>query len=101
MKQYESFGDCLKRCLTEMDLSASEAARLVGFRSRNSMFRILAGDAGDDIKLRFLEALPDALKDKWPEERWRMLQEALLVERIGPAHYRENRAFARVLFMPE
>ena len=101
MKQYESFGDCLKRCLTEMDLSASEAARLVGFRSRNSIFRILSGEASTDIKLRFLESLHDALKDKWPEERWRMLQEALLVERIGPAHYRENRAFARVLFMPE
>ena len=39
MKHFESFGDCLKRCLKENHLSASEAAKLVGFRSRNSIFR--------------------------------------------------------------
>jgi hypothetical protein len=55
MKHFESFGDCLKRCLKENHLSASEAAKLVGFRSRNSMFRILAGETGDEVKLRFLE----------------------------------------------
>ena len=52
MKHFESFGDCLKRCLKENHLSASEAAKLVGFRSRNSMFRILAGETGDEVKLR-------------------------------------------------
>lgn len=101
MEQYESFGECLRRCLAEMELSASEAARLVGFRSRNSIFRILSGEASTDIKQRFLETLRDALGDRWPEERWHMLQEALLVECMGPAYYRENRAFARVLFGPE
>ncbi len=101
MQQYESFGECLKRCLTETGLSASEAARLVGFRSRNSIFRILSGEASTDIKLRFLESLYAALGSQWPEERWRMLQEALMVERVGTAHYRENRAFARVLFEQE
>ena len=97
MTHYESFGDCLKRCLKETGLSASEAARLVGFRSRNSMFRILAGEAGDDVKLRFLEKLHGALKDAWPESSWLALQEALSVERMGPERYRANRAFGRAL----
>ena len=97
MQRYESFGECLKRCLKEAGLSASEAARLVGFRSRNSIFRILSGDAGCDIKLRFLQALREALGDSWPEARWLALQEALSVERLGPERYEENRAFQQML----
>jgi hypothetical protein len=101
MERYESFGDCLKRCLQEGALSASEAARLVGFRSRNSIFRILSGEASPDIKLRFLESLYEALGSQWPEERWHMLQDALAMERMGPARFLENIAFARVLFEQE
>lgn len=101
MQRYESFGECLKRCLQEEGLSASEAARLVGFRSRNSIFRILSGDASEDIKLRFLEALHAVLGSRWPESRWYALQEALSVERLGPERYRANLAFQRVLHDPE
>lgn len=97
MERYESFGECVRRCLKEGDLSASEAARLVGFRSRNSIFRILSGDTSAEVNLRFLEALHDALGSQWPEERWFALQEALVVERLGPERYRANRAFHRVL----
>ncbi len=97
MQKYESFGDCLKRALKEADLSASEAARLVGFRSRNSIFRILGGDASSDVKQRFLTLLYEALGDRWPRERWQALQEALSVERLGPERYRANRAFQQVL----
>lgn len=97
MQRYESFGECLKRCLKEEGLSASEAARLVGFRSRNSIFRILSGDAGEEIKLRFLESLYEAVGSQWPEKRWLALQEALSVERLGPERYRANQAFQRVL----
>ena len=97
MQQYESFGECLKHCLREEGLSASEAARLVGFRSRNSIFRILVGDAGDDIKLRFLESLHQAIGSQWPESRWYALQEALSMERLGPERYWANLAFQQVL----
>jgi len=97
MKKYESFGDCLKRCLKENDLSASEAARLVGFRSRNSMFRILSGEAGVDVKLRFLEKLRENVGDAWPDAHWLALQESLSVERVGADRYRANLAFSRVL----
>lgn len=101
MKHFESFGDCLKRCLKENHLSASEAAKLVGFRSRNSMFRILAGETGDEVKLRFLDKLREVLGDAWPDRDWLALQEALSVERMGPARYQANLAFAKVLMGQE
>ena len=101
MDQYESFGDCLKRCLNEAGLSASEAARLVRFRSRNSIFRILSGDTSSDVNLRFLSALYAALGSEWPEERWLALQEALTVERLGVEQYRAYQAFQRMLYEQE
>ena len=61
MHRHETFGECLKRCLQQENLSASEAARLVGFRSRNSIFRILAGDTGSDVNLRFMQRLNEVL----------------------------------------
>ena len=101
MQQYESFGDCLKRCLAEEGLSASEAARLVNFSSRNSIFRILSGEASSEIKLRFLKKLYSVLETKWPDQHWLDLQTALSVERQGLARYRENRAFIRLLHEQE
>ncbi len=97
MKTVESFGECLKRCLKENGLSASEAARLVGFRSRNSVFRILSDEAGADIKLRFLEKLHEAVGDSWPTSSWMSLQQALSIERMGLERYKASQAFARVL----
>lgn len=97
MKQYERFGECLKRCLAENGLSATEAAKLVGFRSRNSIFRILAGETGDEVNFRFLSSLYDVLGDAWSQEYWQALQEALIVERLGVERYESNRAFERLL----
>ena len=98
MQHYESFGECLKRCLAEEGMSASEAARLVGFSSRNSIFRILSGETSDDVKLRFFQKLYDVLRTEWPEQHWYDLQRALSVERLGPARYRENQAFQQLLY---
>ncbi len=98
MQQYESFGECLKRCLQETGISASEAARLVGFRSRNSIFRILSGDTSNDVNLRFLSALHDALGSQWPDAYWFSLQQALSVERLGAERYTAYRAFEKVLY---
>lgn len=101
MKQYERFGACLKRCLAAESLSATEAAKLVGFRSRNSIFRILAGETGHDVNLRFLSNLYEALQDTWPQQHWFDLQTALSVERLGPEQYETNRAFERLLHVEE
>ncbi len=101
MQHYESFGECLKRCLAEEGLSASEAARLVGFSSRNSIFRILSDEVSTEIKMRFLEKLHAVLEKDWPEQHWLDLQETLSVERLGPARYQENKAFQRLLYEAE
>ncbi|MBQ3156165.1 MAG: hypothetical protein IJB81_04455 [Clostridia bacterium] len=101
MQQYESFGECLRRCLAKEEISASEAARLVGFRSRNSIFRILSGDTSHEVNMRFLDALYAALGESWPEEHWAALEEALSVERLGPVRYQANRAFLRALHTPD
>lgn len=98
MQHYESFGDCLRRCLAEEGMSASEAARRVGFSSRNSIFRILLGEVSSEIKQRFLEKLHAVLEKEWPEQHWLDLQKALSVECLGPARYRENQAFQRLLY---
>ena len=101
MQRYESFGECLKRCLAEAGMSASEAARSVGFRSRNSIFRILSGDTGCDVKLRFLHQLHEKIGSQWPDESWYALQTALSRERLGYVQYEASCAFRRVLHEQE
>ncbi len=94
---YESFSQCLKRCLQEGGISASEAARLVEFKSRNSIFRILSGEASGEVKLRFLEKLHQKIGGAWPEQRWQQLEESLSVERLGVERYRTTQAIQRLM----
>ncbi|MGN1370135.1 MAG: helix-turn-helix domain-containing protein [Aristaeellaceae bacterium] len=94
--QYESFGACLKRVLKEENLSASEVARLVGFRSRNSIFRILSGNASSEVKQRFMQRLEETFGSRWPQKHWSALREALSVDRLGPERYQANCAFRRI-----
>ena len=51
--QFEEFGACLQRILQEEGLTASAVARMVGFRSRNSLFRILNGETSVDEVVRY------------------------------------------------
>ena len=79
-------------------MSASEAARLVGFRSRNSMFRILAGDTSFEVDSRFLQSLRQAIGDGWPAECWAELETALEIKRVGLEQYQSDLAFRRAMF---
>ena len=97
MERQERFGECLQRMLNENGMSASEAARLVGFRSRNSMFRILAGETSWEVDARFLAAMRERIGDKWPEACWRELDTALRIKRLGMEQYLSNLAFLRVI----
>lgn len=97
MEEYERFGRCLQRLLDEAGISASAAARLVGFRSRNSIFRILNDETSVEINQRFLSQLRDALKEQWPQEAWRQLENALDIERVGLAQHASNRAFCHAM----
>lgn len=97
MRTTESFGECLQRVLAQVGVSASEAARLVGFRSRNSIFRILAGSTSCDVDARFLTALRQAVGEEWPEEHWDALERALSIKRVGRVQYLSNQAFSSAL----
>ena len=100
MNRYETFSECLQRCLDEGGLSASEAARLVGFKSRNSIFRILQGRTSAEVNEKFLAELQAAVGSRWPEETWRNLHETLTIERLGIETYLNNQAFAQMLHEP-
>lgn len=97
MNRQETFGQCLHRILDEVGLSASEASRLVGFRSRNSMFRILSDDTSADVDERFLLSLKESVGSAWPEAYWTALENALAMKRLGPEQHRSNQAFVRML----
>lgn len=92
---YENFSQCLQRMLNEGGISASRAAQLVGFRSRNSIFRILSGETSVEVDARFLNALRKALADSWPEENWRQLEQALDIKRVGLQQHMSNQAFCQ------
>lgn len=99
--EYESFGKCLQRALEEQGLSASAAARLVGFRSRNSIFRILSDETSADVDARFLTQLHGALGDSWPDKRWKELERALEIKRIGLQQYQDAEAFVSAICSAE
>lgn len=91
--EYESFGKCLQRALEMQGLSASAAARMVGFRSRNSIFRILSDETSAEVDARFLAQLRGAVGDGWPDERWTELERALEIKRVGLQQFLDGEAF--------
>lgn len=95
--RYERFSECLKRVLEEQKLSASEAARLVGFRSRNSIFRILADQTSAKVQEDFLLALKSNLGDQWPQACWDELKVALDITRMGLDDYMSARAMRELI----
>lgn len=46
MKQYESFQECLRAIMAEKKVSVSSLTRMTGYKSRNSITRVLQGKAG-------------------------------------------------------
>lgn len=100
MKRYERFSECLKRILEEEGLSASEVSRMVGFRSRNSIFRILSDQSSIRAQEDFLDTLKNQIGSQWPEQHWQDLQEAMDITRIGLNDYLGSEAI-RQLILPQ
>jgi len=95
MKAPEKFGECLQRLLDQEGMSASEAARLVGFRSRNSIFRILNDETSFDVDSRFLTSLHKAVGESWPESHWEALEDAIYLKKVGLGQMLKDRAFLK------
>ena len=100
MKRYERFSECLKRILEEEGLSASEVSRMVGFRSRNSIFRILSDQSSIKAQEDFLDTLKSQIGLKWPDRHWEDLQEAMVITRMGLNDYLASEAI-RQLILPQ
>ena len=58
----QEFGPCLREILKEKQVSASELARMMNYKSRNSIFRILSGKGGHGARQTFCERLLNEYK---------------------------------------
>lgn len=93
----QEFGPCLKEILKEKHVSASELARMMAYKSRNSIFRILCGEGGHGARQAFYERLmqedPLCLDDGQRER----LSQALEISRVGLKNYLDSRAMRDLL----
>lgn len=90
VRPVEEFGPCLKRILENRRISASELARLLAYKSRNSIFRILDEAGGHSARQSFYKKLLD--KDPlWLNEQEKAaLEQALEVSRVGRHAFLSN-----------
>jgi len=93
----QEFGLCLKGILESRKISASELARMMAYKSRNSIFRILDEESGESARhaffSRFIEEDPLVLN----EQERAALEQALEVSRVGRRAFYSNRAMRELL----
>lgn len=99
MKKYERFAECMKRILGEQKISVTELARAVGFKSRNSLSRILSDQTSSEVEAAFLKTLKEKQCLNLNELQWHELDVALEISRVGYRDYCSNQAI-RTLMAP-
>lgn len=77
MNEHLAFAQCLQRVLNETELTATEVARRLEMRSRNSIFRILKGKTSPQLNRRFLESFHKQMGEQLTEAQWAALNRAL------------------------
>ena len=78
-----TFGPCLKQILQKRNISASELARMMEYKSRNSIFRILDDEGGDGTRQALYDRLmEDDLLNLTRQEQLELTQ-ALEISRVG------------------
>ena len=70
MKKHERFAVTMRRVLEETGISATELARMVGFKSRNSLFRILNDETSSEAERNFFQTLREKQCLQLSEETW-------------------------------
>ena len=93
----QEFGPCLREILKEKRVSASELARMMNYRSRNSIFRILSGKGGHGARQTFCERLLREDPLRLSDEQRDRLGQALEISRVGWKAYLDNRAMRELL----
>lgn len=97
MQTNETFGNCLRRILKERDVSASALARMMGFRSRNSIFRLLQDEVSYDKQKEFVDVLKQQKTVPFQEKDWTDLNQALEISRVGVENYWCNRMMNKLI----
>lgn len=101
MKQYERFAECMRRILDEQGVSVTELAKAVGFKSRNSLFRILNDQTSSEVEASFFHALKEKKCLELSLEAWAKLEQALELSRVGYGDYTSNLAIRNLLIEPD
>ena len=97
MEPVQAFGICLKGILESRKISGSELARMMAYKSRNSIFRILDDDCGQSSRQVFLDRLLEEDPLKLDEKERRMLMQAMEVSRVGRQVFLSNHAMRELL----
>ena len=93
----EEFGSCLKRILESRGTSASELARMMAYKSRNSIFRILDEVGGQSARQSFFDRLTGEDPLALQEDERMALEQALEVSRLGRHAFLSNCAMHELL----
>lgn len=92
MNEHLAFAQCLQRVLNETELTATEVARRLEMRSRNSIFRILKGKTSPQLNRRFLESFHKHMGEQLTEAQWAALDRALEMDAVGAVEYKSRQA---------
>lgn len=97
MEPVQAFGPCLKGILESRKISASELARMMAYKSRNSIFRILDEAGGHSARQAFYERLIGEDTLSLSDEERARLEQALEVSRVGQRVFLSNCAMRELL----
>ena len=93
----QEFGLCLKGVLESKRVSASELARMMDYKSRNSIFRILDETGGHSARRSFYDRLIGEDPLSLGEGERAALEQALEVSRVGKHVFLSNHAMRELL----
>lgn len=88
----ERFAVCMRRLLDEKGVTLTQLTRSLGYKSRNSLFRILSDQTSSDVESNFMQLLKEKDPLKLNAAQWEALEEALEISRLGLEDFRNNRA---------
>lgn len=97
MNEHLAFAQCLQRVLNETELTATEVARRLEMRSRNSIFRILKGKTSPQLNRRFLESFHKQMGEQLTEAQWAALNRALEMDTVGEVEYKSRQALMQLV----
>ena len=97
MNEHLAFAQCLQRVLNETEMTATEVARRLEMRSRNSIFRILKGKTSPQLNRRFLESFHKHMGEQLTEAQWAALNRALEMDAVGAVEYKSRQALMQLV----